>query len=117
MSSPDKIQLMHTAHANGYRNYLYYICTDDVLINMERIAGRVLMGEHSVPEDKIASRYIKSLSLLLDAVKACDRAYLFDNSGQSHQFIAEVSNGSVINTKRELMPGWFMEAIINKLNS
>ncbi len=110
-----KIQLLQTAHAQGYRNYLYYICTDDVLINKERIAGRILMGEHAVPEEKIASRYIRSLSLLLDAIKASDRAYLFDNSGQSHELIAKVTEGNIIDIKKKLMPGWFIEAVISKL--
>lgn len=114
MSGEDKIRLMQKAHVQGYRNYLYYICTDDVLINKERIAGRILMGEHAVPEDKIASRYIRSLSLLLDAIKASDRAYLFDNSGKSHELIAEVTEGT-IDIKKELIPGWFIEAVINKL--
>lgn len=70
MSGADKIKLMREARSNGYRNYLYYICTDDVRINKERVAGRVLMGEHAVPEDKIVSRYVRSLDLLLDAIKA-----------------------------------------------
>lgn len=75
MSSVDKIQLLADAHSLGYRVYLYYICTDNVLINKERIISRVSMGEHNVPPDKIESRYIRSLDLLLDAIKQADRAY------------------------------------------
>lgn len=115
MSGKDKPALLEEAHRKGYRSYLYYICTDDVLINKERINSRVLMGEHAVPEDKIVSRYQRSLSLLLDAVKATDRAYLFDNSGPSHELIAEITNGSVIEIKSEPVPVWFVESVINKL--
>ena len=117
MSGVDKIKLMGEAHASNYKNYLYYVCTDDVLINKERIRSRVLMGEHAVPEDKIVSRYVRSLDLLLDAIKLSDRAYLFDNSGQSHELIAEVTDGTIINLKKDLMPGWFIEAVINKLDA
>lgn len=115
MSGKDKIALLNDTHRMGYRNYLYYICTDDVLINKERINSRILMGEHAVPEDKIVSRYRRSLDLLLDAIKASDRAYLFDNSGQSHELIAEVTEGTVIDIKKEVAPQWFMDAVINKL--
>jgi predicted ABC-type ATPase len=117
MSGIDKIQLMQEAQANNYRIYLYYVCTEDVLINKERILSRVLMGEHPVPQDKIASRYIRSLDLLLDAIKSSDRAYLFDNSGQSHELVAEVTGGNIINLKKKLMPGWFIDSVINKLNA
>lgn len=44
MSGKDKLQLLNEAEQNDYRNYLYYICTDDVLFNKERITNRVLMG-------------------------------------------------------------------------
>lgn len=115
MSGKDKLVLLKEAHQKGYRNYLYYICTNDVLINRERINSRVLMGEHAVPEDKIVLRYQRSLDLLLHAVKATDRAYLFDNSGTSHELIAEITNGSVIEIKSEPVPVWFAESVINKL--
>lgn len=115
MSGSDKLTLLKEAHRKGFRNYLYYICTDDVLINRERINSRVLMGEHAVPEDKIVSRYKRSLSLLLEAVKATNRAYLFDNSGPSHELIAEITNGEVIEIKSDSVPAWFVQAVINKL--
>jgi predicted ABC-type ATPase len=49
MSGADKIDVLREASDRGYRTYLYYICTDDVLINEERIKGRVKQGGHSVP--------------------------------------------------------------------
>jgi predicted ABC-type ATPase len=116
MSGHDKIELLEEAQKTGYRTYLYYICTEDVLINKERINSRILMGEHAVPEDKIVSRYTRSLDLLLSAIKASNRAYLFDNSGQSHELIAEVTEGNVVDLKKDSMPGWFIDAVLNKLD-
>jgi len=84
MSSPDKIHLLKSAKEKGFRVYLYYICTDDVQINIDRAVNRRKSGGHSVPEEKIPPRYDRSLNLLLDAIKLADRAYLFDNSDVSH---------------------------------
>ena len=75
------------------------------------------MGEHAVQEDKIVSRYIRSLDLLLDAIKASNSAFLFDNSGRSHELIAEVTEGNIIDLKADTVPGWFMDSVINKLRA
>jgi predicted ABC-type ATPase len=115
MSSNDKVQLLADAHALGYRNYLYYICTDDVLINKERIISRVSMGEHNVPPNKIESRYIRSLDLLLNAIKLTDRAYIFDNSGKSHELIAEVTGGKQLRFNSTEWPDWFQKSVIEKI--
>jgi predicted ABC-type ATPase len=52
MSSPDKIDFFCKAKAQGYRTYLYYIATDDPLINISRVEQRSAMGGHSVPKEK-----------------------------------------------------------------
>ena len=64
MSHPDKITLLEKARQSDYRTYLYYIATDDPAINISRVRNRVKQGGHPVPEDKIVSRYERSLSLL-----------------------------------------------------
>jgi predicted ABC-type ATPase len=108
MSSADKIGLLADARLIGYRVYLYYICTDSPLINLARVANRVLDGGHDVPAEKIASRYGRSLSQLPDAIKLCDRAYLFDNSGMSHRLFAEFEQGRLVSIADE-QPDWFVD--------
>ena len=115
MSSADKIHLLRTAKEKGYRTYLYYICTDNVQINISRAADRKETGGHNVPEDKIAPRYDRSLDLLIDAIKLSDRAYIFDNSGVRHLFIAEVTGGRTIELKTRKIPGWFTKAVYEKI--
>ena len=68
MSSPYKIALLENAQQLGYRTCLYYIATDDPAINVARVKARVNLGGHDVPEDKIVSRYARSLGLLMEAV-------------------------------------------------
>jgi hypothetical protein len=64
MSFPDKIDLLRKAQSRGYRTYLYYVATDDPSINISRVHHRVSVGGHTVPEDRIISRYYRSLDLL-----------------------------------------------------
>lgn len=114
MSSPDKIELLQKAKSRGFRTYLYYVATEDPEINISRVRYRVKMGGHSVPEDKIVSRYSRSLDLLMDAVKSTHRAYIFDNSSHRHVWLAEITNGRILEMKSDLMPIWFKKALWDK---
>lgn len=115
MSSPDKVQFLAKAKQLGYKTYLYYVATEDVSINIKRVQQRVFQGGHDVPNEKIISRYERSLDLLLDAIKYTDRAYIFDNSGENQVWIAEITNGKNIELKQENdIPNWFQKYIIEK---
>ena len=119
MSHPSKVELLEKARASGYRTYLYFVATDDPSINQSRVRNRVQLGGHPVPEDRIESRYHRSLALLPDAIKLAHRAYIFDNSGDNsdhqHTWIAEITDGEVIELKSEEIPSWFEKSVIEKL--
>lgn len=114
MSSPDKVAFLQKAQQAGYRTYLYFVATEDPEINVSRVQYRVQMGGHPVAEDKIRSRYIRSLELLPEAVAFADRAYIFDNSGAERVWIAEVTQGIEIEIKTDQMPAWFKIALWDK---
>lgn len=116
MSSPDKLAVLQRAKDAGFRIYLYYVATEDPSINVERVQLRMQSGGHSVPTDKIIERYYRSLAYLFDAIRLSDRAYLFDNSGQSRSWIAEVTAGADIDLKTEYVPAWFIRYVLNKTN-
>lgn len=115
MSSVDKVQTLQKARNAGFRNYLYYVATEDPSMNISRIQHRVRMGGHSVPDGKVIERYYRSLDLLLDAVRLTNRAYIFDNSGETKAWIAEITDGVDIELKTDLIPQWFISAVLNKL--
>jgi predicted ABC-type ATPase len=116
MSFPDKIELLRKAQSRGYRTYLYYVATEDPSINISRVRYRVSRGGHPVPEDKIVSRYHRSLELLMQAVQSTDRAYIFDNSTHEHVWLAEITNGRTLEMKNDQMPAWFERALWSKFN-
>lgn len=115
MSSADKVQTLQKAQREGFRTYLYYVATEDPMINVGRIQHRVRMGGHAVPTNKVMERYYRSLDLLLDAIRLTNRAYIFDNSGASRQWIAEITDGTTIQLRADALPGWFVNAVLNKL--
>ncbi|CAN5883659.1 zeta toxin family protein [soil metagenome] len=119
MSHESKVQILTQAQAQGYRTYLYYVATDDPSINVSRVANRVALGGHTVPENKIVSRYHRSLDLLLEAIRHTNRAYVFDNSGENgdgkHTWLAEITDGKTIEVKTDHIPGWFKRAVMDKI--
>jgi predicted ABC-type ATPase len=119
MSHPGKVELLAQAQRAGYRTYLYFIATDDPEINISRVRNRVKLGGHSVPEDRITSRYHRSLDLLLDAIHHTNRAYVFDNSRENHDgsgtWIAEITEGRELELKSNQIPAWFKRAVLDKI--
>lgn len=116
MSFSDKVELLHYAQLRGYRTYLYYVATEDPVINISRVRYRVKMGGHSVPEDKIVSRYQRSLDLLTEAIPFTNRAYIFDNSTHEHIWLAEITDGHLMEMKTNQVPAWFKKALGDKFN-
>ena len=114
MSSPDKVNLLEKARGRGYRTYLYYVATDDPIINISRVQHRVKTGGHNVPTDKITSRYYRSLDLLSEAIKFTNRAYIFDNSGSSLLWLAEITDAKSIELKTENITPWFKAYVLDK---
>ena len=112
MSSYDKIELLKLSKSLGYRNYLYYISTSDPSINVSRVNNRVSFKGHDVPEDKIISRYYRSLGFLKEAVKLSDRAYIFDNSSDEKTWICEITDGSNVDFKVDEIPSWVEEYLL-----
>ena len=111
MSHPSKIEEIKRAQKIGYRTYLYFVCTDDPEINVDRVANRVQMGGHAVKVDKIRSRYSLTLKNLFPAIKSVNRAYLFDNSSKKLNLIAEVFEGSM-QLKVKTLPRWFKDSLL-----
>jgi len=101
----------------AFRGALYYIATDDVSINMTRIKQRVIAGGHDVPQDKVVSRYHRSLNQLPQAINASNRAYIFDNSGAASVWVCEIIEGEQIEYKQESVPDWVYRHVVKSVVS
>jgi len=80
LSTERNLILLRRAKENGYEVQCIYILTCNPDINVARVKGRVLEGGHDVPEEKIRSRYVKSLKLLPQIIDVCDKILVYDNS-------------------------------------
>jgi len=115
MSSPDKVEILKKAQQLGYKTYLYFVATEDPAINLLRINHRVKTGGHPVPTDKVITRYYRSLELLSEAIKYTNRAFIFDNSGDTKTWIAEITNSTDIELQVNEVPTWFRKYVFEKL--
>lgn len=116
MSHPSKLDEIRQAKALGYKTYLYFVCLQDADINVSRVLNRVEKGGHAVDEERIKRRYIQTLNHLLAALLLVDRAYIFYNSTNKMELIAELEQGGIeILVAKNKVLNWFIEYVINKL--
>ena len=85
-SHPSNLDIMQRAADAGYKVYLYFVSTESPAINKYRVNLRVTQQGHNVPEDKIQSRYYRSLELLYNAAEIAYQAFFFDNSSHEQPF-------------------------------
>lgn len=112
-SHHSKLSIMRRASALGYKVYLYFVCTESPEINKFRVKEvRVKEGGHDVPEDKIESRYYRSLDLLYEAAQIADQVYFFDNSGRVFNAFAHFKKVNEIKQWNRIdesqVPNWFL---------
>lgn len=115
MSHPSKLEIMQYAKEKGYRVYLYFVSTLSPEINVGRVKTRVAEGGHNVDADKVRARYERSLQQLAAAIRLSDRAYIFDNSDKTYQWIAEYDGADgCLNVFQDMT--WFDNYVLNKHN-
>ena len=82
-SHPSKVEFLKKAKLLGYKVTLLFVATEDPEINIARIRQRQLKGGHGVPDEKVRSRYARTLSLLKDYFETADEAFVWDNSREA----------------------------------
>jgi len=80
LSTDRNLKLLKKAKENGYFLRCIYVLTSNPEINKIRVDIRESMGGHSVPEEKIKSRYFKALALIPELVEICDIVHIYDNT-------------------------------------
>ncbi len=117
LSHASKINFLEQARQMGYKNYLYFICTIDPAINIERVRQRVATGGHAVSEEKVQKRYYESLELLPSILPLCHRVFLFDNSTEerSQEAVAEIAPNGSLEIRTKDLPWWVEKYVIQPL--
>ena len=99
----------------NYQIILYYLSTDDVLINIGRVQRRVKEGGHDIAEGIIRSRYSQSHSYLKTKLSEFKEVYLIDNSNDASQVQVKLVDGVIVEKAVDLQ-NWVRNIIsINEL--
>lgn len=94
--STDKYRrLVLAAKERQFDFRLIFVMLSSVDLNVQRVRLRVEKGGHSVPEDRIKSRWGRSLAQLPWFLEQADQAALFDNSGAVPKLIGRKQTGQV----------------------
>lgn len=104
-SHESKLELVATARRAGYLTTLHVILVPEAL-SVERVALRVKLGGHSVPEEKVRSRYRRLWRLLRGAIGQVDSAVVLDNSRARRPFrpVARYRRGELLGEAE--WPSW-----------
>ena len=111
-STTEKVDFVQRAKRDGYFVRVFFIGTADPRINAARVAGRIMQGGHSVPIDKIVSRWGRSIANLPAAIRVADRVYVYDNSidGVEPRLCVRTEDGKVRKIYGEL-PLWSSDVV------
>lgn len=113
-SHPAKIDILKRAQAAGFKTYMYFVATENPVINVNRIKERVALGGHDVPEEKTRSRYLRCMEQVRYALPYLNRAYFFDNSTQQSLYLAEYESEVGFTLHSELLPSWFRRFVLGE---
>ena len=79
----------------GYEIILFFICTNDVNINISRVQRRVKEGGHDIPPETIIHRYKMALIYLKGKLHLFKEAYFIDNSTDEAIEAAHIKEGKL----------------------
>ena len=81
-----KLAFLRQAETMGYNVILCFIGLERSEISETRVAMRVSQGGHDVPQEKLISRFPRTLANLQAALQSLKCVYIFDNSDLRRPF-------------------------------
>jgi predicted ABC-type ATPase len=102
-----KVAFLEFAQASGYRIEVHFIGLASPALSRARVHHRVLNGGHDVPEEKLLSRYARTLENLSRLVPFVDRIMIHDNSeiSRPHRPVALFERGT-LTALSPVIPAW-----------
>ena len=107
LSTERNLSLLSRAKTAGFCIESIFVLTVNPELNVFRVKSRELSGGHSVPSDKIRSRYTKALANISKLLALCDVFRLVDNTDQPEILFIKDGAGQQIRPNRY----WTVEAI------
>lgn len=103
----DKLGFFREAMAAGYRVVLLFIGLESPELSQARVISRVTLGGHDVPDEKLFSRFPRTLENLAQAARFVDETRLYDNSNAQHPYrmIGRLERGQIVE-QHPPIPAW-----------
>src|SRR3954451_2861941 len=104
-----KLAFLREARAHGYMVVFVFIGLESSELAIGRVLQRIEQGGHDVPDEKIQSRFARTLANLSEALTFVDHAFVFDNSSaeQPYRLVAELRAGRVVR-RGDVKPQWWI---------
>jgi predicted ABC-type ATPase len=108
----DKLDFLKRTAEAGFTVALCFIGLATPKLSQERVAMRVSQGGHDVPDEKIFSRFPRTLANLKAAIKQVPHVLVYDNSDLAtpYRYLATFENGMQIMAASS-KPQWFDELL------
>lgn len=110
----DKIAFLESAARCGYTVVLCYIGISGHEQSAARVAIRVSQGGHDVPDDKLRSRFPRTVANLQAAIFRLPHVLIYDNSdlGLPYRQVAVFDHSTLVESE-EPIPDWLQPMIGN----
>ena len=99
------IKNIKKAKAQGYLIEMHYVGLDSSETAKLRIAERVKMGGHGIPDQDVEKPYKESMENLGKVIHLCDLAAIYDNTKEFRRF-AIFKNGHLVVLSKNV-PAWY----------
>ena len=106
------LKSIRRAKAEGYIIEMHYVGIDSSETAKQRIAERVKMGGHGIPDGDVEKRYEESLLNLGKVIPLCDLAAIYDNTSRFRRF-AIFKKGSLVVLSKQI-PAWYQKVHIEE---
>lgn len=108
LTSNDQRDYIVDLRNGGCKISMFFIGTDSPLVNINRIAKRVILKGKDCETGKIFSRYFKSLSGCLALMPFIHDLYIINNSSDSEppQMVYRFQDGALVEEFMENAPTW-----------
>jgi len=104
----EKLGFMVETAKSGFTVVLCFIGVDGPDVSQQRVAMRVAQGGHDVPDEKLQSRYERTMNNFGNACRALPHVLVFDNNdlARPYRLIAQLKTGRLVHLEPD-PPGWF----------
>ena len=109
-SHESKLALVKQLRATGFHVFLFHVGVDSPDLSVARVGARVAEGGHTVPEEKIRSRFDRNGPIIRKAVLLSNSAEIFDNSAlnQPPRNVLSFVEGKLVQFSAPI-PNWIAE--------